>query len=135
MMGNVTNKDILRTFRRIAVVGISNDPKRASNGVARYMLRNGYQIVPVNPLIAEFEGIPAVPHLEAFEGPVDIVNIFRRPEHVPAVVEQAIRIGAKVVWMQQGIVHQEAAARATAAGLHVVMDACILQEHLAQRWD
>ncbi len=131
----MTTKEILRTFKRIAVVGISNDPTRASNGVSRYMLRNGYNLIPVNPQIEEFEGIPAVPDLEAIEGPVEIVNIFRRSEHVPAVVDQAIRIGARVVWMQQGVVHEQAAERAREAGLHVVMDACILQEHMAQRWD
>ncbi|MCW5966103.1 MAG: CoA-binding protein [Bryobacterales bacterium] len=131
----VTTKEILRTFKHIAVVGISNDPKRASNGVSRYLLKNGYTIVPVNPLIEEFEGIPAVADLTDAEGPVEIVNIFRRPEHVPAIVDQAIRMGAKVVWMQQGVVHEEAAARAREAGLEVVMDSCILQEHLAQRWD
>jgi predicted CoA-binding protein len=132
---DVTTREILRTFKRIAVVGISNDPRRASNGVARYLLKNGYDIVPVNPLITDFEGIPAWPHLEAIDGPVDIVNIFRRPEHVPAVVDEAIRIGAKVIWMQQGVIQHEAAATASAAGLHVIMDTCILQEHLAQRWD
>lgn len=131
----VTTKEILRSFKRIAVVGISNDPQRASNGVSRYLLKNGYDVLPVNPNITDFEGIPAVPHLEAIDGPVEIVNIFRRPEHVPELVEQAIRIGAKVIWMQQGVVHEEAAARARQAGLHVVMDTCILQEHLAQRWD
>lgn len=131
----MTTKEILRTFKRIAVVGISNDPGRASNGVSRYLLKNGYTVVPVNPLIEEFEGIPAVADLEDIEGPVEVVNIFRRSEHVPALVDQAIRIGAKVVWMQQGVVHEEAAARAREAGLEVVMDRCILQEHLAQRWD
>jgi len=131
----VTTQEILRTFKRIAVVGISNDPRRASNGVARYMLRNGYDVVPVNPLIEEFEGIPAYPDLLSAPASIEIVNIFRRPEHVPALVEQAIAIGAKVVWMQMGIVHELAANRAREAGLSVVMDSCIMQDHLAQRWD
>jgi uncharacterized protein len=131
----VTTKEILRSFKRIAVVGISNNPQRASNGVSRYMLRNGYDIVPVNPQLQEFEGIQAYPDLDSVPGEVEILNIFRRSEHVPALVEAAIRKSVKVVWMQLEVVHEEAAARAREAGIHVVMDRCILQEHMAQRWD
>ena len=127
----MTPSDILRRFRKIAVVGISNDRTRASNGVSRYMLGQGYEIVPVNPLIAEFEGIPALPDLAAAPDDIEIVNIFRRPEHVPEIVEAAIAKGAKAVWMQQGIVHEEAAERARQAGLEVVQDRCILVEHMA----
>lgn len=131
----MSTKEILRKYRKIAVVGISNDRTRASNGVSRYMLGQGYEIVPVNPLIAEFEGIPAVPDLLSAPDGIEIVNIFRRPEHVPEIVEEAIAKGAKVVWMQLGVSHDEAAARAREAGLEVVMDRCILQEHMAQKYD
>ena len=133
----MTTKEILRTYKKIAVVGISNDPKRASNGVSRYMLRQGYEIIPVNPQIEEFEGIPAYPDLDSIpdEAGIEVVNIFRRPEHVPEVVEAAIRKGAKAIWMQLGVVNEEAAARAREAGLTVVMDQCILQEHMAQSYD
>ena len=127
----MTPSDILHRFRKIAVVGISNDRTRASNGVSRYMLGQGYEIVPVNPLIAEFEGIPALRDLAAAPDDIEIVNIFRRPEHVPEIVEAAIAKGAKAVWMQQGIVHEEAAERARQAGLEVVQDRCILVEHMA----
>ena len=131
----MTPKEILRRYRKIAVVGISNDRTRASNGVSRYMLGQGYEIVPVNPLITEFEGIPAVPDLASVPGELEIVDIFRRPEHVPAIVDAAIAKGAKVIWMQQGITHEEAAERARKAGLDVVEDRCILIEHMAQKHD
>ncbi len=131
----MTPKEILRRYRKIAVVGISNDRTRASNGVSRYLLREGYEIVPVNPLIAEFEGIPAVPDLASVPGELEIVDIFRRPEYVPAIVDAAIARGAKVIWMQQGIVHEEAAERARQAGLDVVQDRCILIEHMARKHD
>jgi predicted CoA-binding protein len=131
----LSTKEILRKYRKIAVVGISNDRTRASNGVSRYMKGQGYDIIPVNPQIAEFEGIPAVPDLASAPDDIEIVNIFRRPEHVPELVEQAIAKGAKVVWMQLGVAHEEAAERAREAGLEVVMDRCILQEHMAQKYD
>lgn len=131
----MTTKEILRKYRKIAVVGISNDRTRASNGVSRYMKGQGYEIVPVNPLIQDFEGIPAVPDLASAPDDIEIVNIFRRPEHVPELVEEAIAKQAKVVWMQLGVAHEEAAERARQAGLVVVMDRCILQEHMAQRYD
>ena len=131
----MSTKEILRKYRKIAVVGISNDRTRASNGVSRYMKGQGYEIIPVNPQIEEFEGIPAVPDLASAPDDIEIVNIFRRPEHVPELVEQAIAKGAKVVWMQLGVAHEEAAQRAREAGLEVVMDRCILQEHMAQKYD
>ena len=131
----MSTKDILRKYKKIAVVGISNDPGRASNGVSRYMLRQGYEIVPINPNLTEFEGIPAYPDLDAAPDGTENVNVFRRPDHVPEVVDAAIRNGAKVVWMQLGVVHEEAAEKARAAGLQVVMDRCILQEHMAQKYD
>ncbi|MCC6265414.1 MAG: CoA-binding protein [Bryobacterales bacterium] len=129
----MTPQEILRRYKKIAVVGISNDRTRASNGVSRYMLGQGYEIVPVNPGIAEFEGIPAVPDLASVPGELEIVNIFRRPEYVPAIVEAAIAKGAKAIWMQQGIVNEEAAERARQARLAVIQDRCIFVEHMAQK--
>lgn len=131
----MSTKEILRKYRKIAVVGISNDRTRASNGVSRYMQGQGYDIIPVNPQIEEFEGIPSVPDLASAPEDIEIVNIFRRSEHVPELVEAAIAKGAKVVWMQLGVSHEEAAQRAREAGLEVVMDRCILQEHMAQKYD
>jgi predicted CoA-binding protein len=120
---------LLRAARTIAVVGCSDRPERDSNRVARYMQLQGYTIFPVNPAVKSALGVASAPDLESLGAPVDIVDIFRRPEHVPAIVEAAIRTGARAVWMQLGIVHEEAARRATGAGLTVVMDRCILIEH------
>jgi len=132
-MGIITDHsaivNILRDARTIAVVGLSDRPERDSFGVARYLLSQKYTIIPVNPLIPSVFGLPAVPDLEHVHGSVDIVDIFRRPEFVPEIVESAIRIHAGTVWMQAGIVHQEAAERASAAGLNVIMDRCIMVEH------
>ena len=121
--------ELLRTARRIAVVGLSNKRWRPSYGVSEYMQRSGYKIIPVNPEVEEVLGERGYPTLEAAPGPIDIVNIFRRSEMVPEIVDAAIRIGAKAVWMQEGVVHEDAAARARAAGLIVVMDRCLLKEH------
>jgi predicted CoA-binding protein len=93
------------------------------------MQRAGYRIIPVNPTVTEVLGEESYPSLDAVPGPVDIVDIFRRSEHVPEIVEAAIRKGAKTIWMQEGVVHEEAARRAEAAGLTVVMDRCILKDH------
>ena len=120
---------LLRDSRTIAVVGLSSKAWRASHGVSKYMQSRGYRIIPVNPREREILGEAAYPKLEDVREPVDIVNVFRRSEHVPEVVENAIRIGAKAVWMQLGIVHEAAAERARAAGLTVVMDRCLLVEH------
>jgi len=122
-------QDLLDKCRTIAVVGLSSNRSRASYGVAQYMQSAGYRIIPVNPNVAEVLGEKAVARLEDVPVPVDMVNIFRRSVHVADVVEAAIRIGAKAVWMQEGVIHEEAAARARAAGLEVVMDRCILKEH------
>jgi predicted CoA-binding protein len=127
----VTIKDILETYRTIAVVGLSSRPYRASHGVSRYMQRAGYRIIPVNPLETEVLGEKAYPSLDDVPESFEIVDIFRRSEFVPDIVEAAIRRNAKVIWMQQGVVHEAAAERARAAGLEVVMDLCILQEHMA----
>jgi predicted CoA-binding protein len=122
-------ENLLRDSRVIAVVGLSSKGWRASNGVSRYMQARGYRIIPVNPTETEVLGERAYGRLEEVPEKVDIVNVFRRSEFVPEVVESAIRIGAKAVWMQQGVYHESAAERARAEGLEVVMDRCILQEH------
>lgn len=121
--------DILKSSKTIAVVGLSSKRYRPSYGVTEYMQRNGYRIIPVNPLEREVLGEKAYAKLDDVREPVDIVDIFRRSEFVPEIVEAAIRIGAKCVWMQEDVVHEEAAARAQAAGLTVIMDRCILKEH------
>lgn len=121
--------EILGSARTIAVVGLSARRFRPSYGVAEYMQRAGYRIIPVNPNIAEVLGEKSYASLDAVPEPVDIVDIFRRPEHVPEIVEAAIRKGAKTIWMQEGVVHEDAARRAESAGLTVVMDRCILKDH------
>jgi predicted CoA-binding protein len=129
---NLVNKDItqiLTDYRRIAIVGLSDNPMRPSYGVAAYLMDSGYSISPVNPNYRTILGLLCFPDLEAIGQPVEIVNIFRRPVDVPPVVEQAIKIGAKVVWMQSGIAHEQAARLALNAGLKVVMNACIKIEH------
>jgi predicted CoA-binding protein len=126
----MTTKEILQKYKKIAVVGLSSDPGRASNGVSRYMQKSGYGITPVNPNEVKVLGEKAYANLEDVPGPVEIVNIFRRPEFVPEIVEAAIRRDAKVIWMQLGVAHEEAAQRARAAGLEVVTELCILQEHM-----
>jgi predicted CoA-binding protein len=120
---------ILGEARTIAVVGLSARRFRPSHGVAEYLQRAGYRIIPVNPKIAEVLGERSYASLDEVPEPVDIVDIFRRPEHVPEIVEAAIRTGAKTIWMQEGVVHEEAARRAESAGLAVIMDRCILKEH------
>ncbi len=122
-------RKLLTASHTIAVVGLSNNPSRASNRVSRYMQRAGYTIIPVNPSITEALGVRAYPDLTSVPGPVDIVNVFRRPEFIPDIVDAAIAIGAKAVWMQLGIIHEAAARRASEAGLQVVMDQCIMVEH------
>jgi predicted CoA-binding protein len=121
--------EILRVCRTIAVVGLSAKRYRPSYGVAEYMQRAGYRIIPVNPHETEILGEKCYPDVESVPEPIDIVDIFRRSEYVPEIVEAAIRKGAKVVWMQEGVIHEEAARRAEEAGLEVVMDRCILKDH------
>jgi len=121
--------DLLRTAKTIAVVGLSHKKWRASHGVSGFMQRQGYRIIPVNPHETEVLGERAYRDLGDVPDKVDIVNIFRRPEFVPEIVDTAIRIGARAVWMQEGVVHEEAARKAKEAGLLVVMDHCILKEH------
>lgn len=125
-----TIEELLRTSKTIAVVGLSGNKWRPSYSVSEYMQRAGYRILPVNPLVTEVLGEKAYPSLEAVPEKIDIVDIFRRPEFVPEIVSLAIRVGARAVWMQEGVIHEEAAEKARAAGLTVVMDRCILKEHL-----
>lgn len=121
---------ILRTSRTIAVVGLSSRKFRPSYGVSEYLQSVGYRIIPVNPSETEVLGEKSYATLEEITEKVDIVNVFRRSEFVPEVVDSAIRIGARGVWMQEGVIHSEAAERARRAGLFVIMDACILKEHI-----
>jgi uncharacterized protein len=120
---------MLRVYRRIAVVGLSANEMRPSYFVARYMLSAGYEIIPVNPGEKSILDRECFPNLRAIPCPVDIVDIFRAPAAVPGIVDEAIAIGAKVVWMQFGVIHEEAAQRALDAGLEVVMDRCLKVEH------
>jgi uncharacterized protein len=121
--------ELLHSSRTIAVVGLSSKRFRPSHGVAEYMQQAGYRIIPVNPLETQILGETCYPDLDSVPGPVDIVDIFRRSEFVPEIVEAAIRKGAKVVWMQEGVIHEDAARRAEKAGLTVIMDRCILKDH------
>jgi len=121
--------ELLNTAKTIAVVGLTDSPLRPSYGVSHYMRSQGYRIIPVNPNIEEWEGERAYASLLDVPEKIDIVNIFRRPDAVPAVVEQAIQIKAPAIWMQEGVVHGQAAAAARRAGIFVVMDLCILKEH------
>lgn len=121
--------ELLKSSRTIAVVGLSSSRIRPSYGVSEYMLRAGYKIIPVNPNESEVLGQKAYARLEDVPEPIDIVDVFRRSEFVPEIVDSAIRIGAKAVWMQEGVVNKSAAEKARQAGLAVVMDRCILKEH------
>ncbi len=129
----LTSDDDLRRLllaaRTIAVVGLSDNPQRDSNRVTRYLQSRGYTIIPVNPNLTTWMGLRAYPDLRSVRPPVDIVDVFRRPEHVPAIVDAAISLGARAVWMQLGIIHEAAASKASASGLEVVMNRCILIEH------
>jgi len=120
---------ILNICRTVAVVGLSPKPDRPSNHVANYLKEQGYRIIPVNTYAGEILGETCYPDLSSIPEPVDVVDIFRRSEAVPPIVEEAIKIGAKAVWMQEGVINEEAAARAEEAGLLVVMDRCMLKEH------
>jgi len=120
---------LLTDAKTIAVVGLSADPARDSHAIAAFLQRAGYRILPVNPIISSVLGERSCPDLDHLPELPDIVDIFRRPEHVPNIVEAAIRIGTKAVWMQLGVGHGAAARRASEAGLHVVVDRCILVEH------
>jgi uncharacterized protein len=121
---------ILRSSRTIAVVGLSSRKFRPSYGVSEYLQSAGYRIIPVNPHETEVLGEKSYARLEDVPEKVDIVDVFRRSQFVPEIVDSAIQIGARGVWMQEGVIHSEAAERARRAGLFVIMDACILKEHI-----
>lgn len=128
---SATIRNLLATTRTIAVVGLSPKENRPSNMVARYLLAAGFTVIPVNPGQTEILGLPCYPDLRAIPNPVDLVDIFRRSEEVGPVVDEAISVGAKAIWMQEGIVNEDAAAKARAAGLTVVMDRCLKVDHHA----
>ena len=133
-----TIQEILDRARTIAVVGLTDREGRASYGVSRFMQSQGYRIVPVNPRIESALGEPAYPDLDAayaaLKGKIELVNVFRAPEFVPEVVKDAIRLKIPYLWLQEGVVHEEAAQWAEQAGIKVVMDHCILQARMAAGW-
>ena len=121
--------ELLSRVKTIAVVGLSDNPMRASHGVSAYMQMQGYRIVPVNPMIAEAVGEKSYSSLLEVSEKIDLVDVFRRPEFVDEIVEQAIQLKIPAIWLQEDVVNERAAARARAAGMFVVMDLCILKEH------
>lgn len=121
---------LLLGMRRVAVVGISENPERASHGIARFLIGQGIEVVGVNPQLREVLGVPVYPALSDVPGPIDVVDVFRRSEAVPAIVDAAIAAGARAVWLQEGVVHAEASRTAVAAGLVVVADRCLYKEWL-----
>jgi len=121
--------ELLRAAKTIAVVGLSNKPWRPSFGVSEYMQSQGYRVIPVNPNVGETLGVHAYERLEDVPEKIDIVNIFRRAQFAGPIVDSAIRLGVRCVWMQEGVHDEQAAARAREAGLGVVMDRCILKDH------
>ncbi len=127
-MGKI-EEEILNSSRVVAVVGLSAKPDRPSHRVADYLKAQGYRIIPVNPAESEVLGELCYPDLASVPESVDVVDIFRRSEEVLPIVKEAIKIGAKAVWIQEGVINEEAAARAREAGLMVVMDKCMLKEH------
>ena len=122
-------KDILLSAKTVASVGLSSNRAKESYGIVEYLKGQGYRIIPVNPTTTEVLGEKSYPDLESVPEKIDVVQVFRRPEDVPPIVDSAIKVGAKVVWMQEGIVNEEAAAKARAAGLQVVMDECMRATH------
>jgi uncharacterized protein len=123
---------LLKRSKTIAVIGLSANPQRASHGVSAYMQTHGYRIIPVNPHVEESLGEKAYASLLDVPEKIDIVNIFRRPEFVEAVVDQAIQLKVPAIWMQEDVIHERAAEKARKAGIFVVMDRCILKEHRAR---
>jgi len=128
--GNMSSEEeILKSSRVIAIVGLSSKPERPSYGVGDYLKEHGYKVIPVNPMEKEILGEVSYPDLKSIPEKVDVVDIFRRPEDVPPIVEEAIKIGAKAVWMQEGIINEAAAKRAEEGGLKAVMNKCMKKEH------
>jgi len=132
VVGTDPISDLLKSAKTIAVVGLSDSPLRPSHGVSAYMQTHGYRIVPVNPQIDEALGERAYRTLLDVPDKIDVVNIFRRPEFVPEIVDQAIRLKVPAIWMQEDVINEEAAGKARTAGIFVVMDRCILKEHRAR---
>jgi len=126
---NTSLKNILDASHVIAVVGLSADSRKVSHQVAAYLKDHGYRIIPVNPSVEEVLGEKSYPDLQSIPENVDVVEVFRRPEYLPEIADEAIFIGAKVLWMQTGIKSEEAAEKARAAGLTVVQDACMMERH------
>ncbi|MEZ5358679.1 MAG: CoA-binding protein [Candidatus Zixiibacteriota bacterium] len=122
-------RNILDKAKTIAVVGLSSKPERPSYGVANYLMAQGYTVIPVNPMEKEILGQPSLPDLSSIETEIDIVDIFRQGEATPPIVEEAIRIGAKAIWLQEGVISEESYRLATNAGIPIVMNKCILKEH------
>jgi uncharacterized protein len=120
---------LVREARTVAVVGLSDNPGRPSFGVAQYLRRSGLEIIPVNPGLASWQGLKAYPSLTDLPSPVDIVDVFRRPEHVPAIAREAVSLGAGALWLQLGVISPSGAAIAAEGGLDVVMDRCLAVEH------
>ncbi len=128
---------MLETARTIAVVGMSDKPARASYNIGKYLMRSGYHVLPVNPVLESIDGIACYKDLDAAQAGakaetgegIDLVDVFRAPEHVPAIVDDVMRLGIRYLWLQDGVVHEEAIARARAAGVECVQDDCIFREH------
>lgn len=129
MNNDQTMKEILRSAKTIASFGLSSNPEKESYGVAQYLMNQGYRVIPVNPTADEILGEKSYPDLESVPERIDVVQVFRKPEDVPPVVEGAIKVGARVVWMQEGIANEQAAEMARAAGLQVIMDTCMRETH------
>ena len=124
-------RNILKSVHTVACVGVSSNPDKDSYGIFQYLVEAGYNMIPVNPAAHEIMGRRTYPDVVSIPEKVDVVQIFRKPEDVPPVVEQAIQAGAQVVWMQEGIVNREAAERAEQAGLQVVMNRCMMKTHMS----
>ncbi len=122
-------RQILTTAKTVACVGVSSNLEKPSYGIFQYLAEAGYRMIPVNPTAPEILGRPSYPSVRMIPEKIDVVQVFRKPEDVPPVVEQAIQAGAKVVWMQEGVVNEAAAAQAEKAGLKVVMDRCMMKTH------
>jgi predicted CoA-binding protein len=130
-------EEMLRTARTIAVVGMSDKPSRASHNIGRYLAANGFRVLPVNPALTQVLGMPCYPDLAAAQAAageptgagIDLVDVFRASEHVPAIVDEVIRLGIKYLWLQDGVLHEEAVARARAAGVKCVQNDCIFRQH------
>ncbi len=123
-------REILTNARTVACVGVSSNPEKASYGILTYLLDQGYEMIPVNPGASEIQGRKSFPSLASIPQKVDVAQVFRKPEDVPAVVEEAIRIGVMVVWMQEDVINQDAAGTAEEAGLKVVMNRCMRKTHI-----